>query len=130
MLKSSLLQAKSLHFLHLFRLEMSVAADCYFSHECGSEAGEGLLVYLAGADVKEIAYSYAFATAASSQRNSYEAEESWGEIVRDGMSVYDVEIAWMENRVGASDVVCQRVVRAMIVAEDALRRHSIVMYGR
>ena len=110
MLKSSLLQANSLHFLHLFWLEVAVAADGYFSHECWSEAGEGLLVYLAGADVKEVAYSYAFATATSSQRNTYEAEESWGEIVRDGMIVYDVEIAWAENRVGALNVVCQRVV--------------------
>ena len=109
---------------------MSVAADGYFSHECGSEADEGLLVYLAGADVKEVAYSYAFATAASSQRNPYEAEESWGEIVRDGMAVYDVEIAWAENRVNALCVVCQRVVRVVTVAEYALRRHSIVMYGR
>ena len=109
---------------------MAVAADGYFSHECWSEAGEGLLVYLARADVKEIAYSYAFATAASSQRNTYEAEESWGEIVRDGMIVYDVKIAWAENRVGALYVVCQRVVRVVAVAEDALRRHSIVMYGR
>lgn len=130
MLKSSLLQANTLHFLHLFRLEMAVAADGYFSHECWSEAGEGLLVHFAGADVKEVAYSYAFATAASSQRNPYEAEESWGEIVRDGMIGYDVEISWMENSVGALRVVCQRVVRVETVAEDALRRHSIVMYGR
>ncbi len=130
MLKSSILQANSFHFLHLFGLEMSVAADGYFSHECWSEAGEGLLVHFARADVKEVAYSYAFATAASSQRNTYEAEESWGEIVRDGMIVYDVEIAWTENRVGALNVVCQRVVRVVAVAEYALRRHSIVMYGR
>ena len=109
---------------------MAVAADGYLSHECGIEAGEGLLVHFAGADVKEVAYSYAFATAASSQRNTYEAEESWGEIVRDGMIGYDVEIAWMENRVGALNVVCQRVVRVVTVAEYALRRHSIVMYGR
>ena len=46
------------------------------------------------------------------------------------MIVYDVEIAWAENRVGALFVVCQRVVRVVVVAEDALRRHSIVMYGR
>ena len=109
---------------------MSVAADGYLSHECWSEAGEGLLVNFAGADVKEVAYSYAFATAASSQRNTYEAEESWGEIVRDRMIVYDVEIAWTENRVSALYVVCQRVVRVVTVAEYALRCHSIVMYGR
>lgn len=130
MLKSSILQANSLHFLHLFGLEVAVATDGYFSHECGSEANEGLLVNFAGADVKEVAYSYAFATAASSQRNTYETEESWGEIVRDGMAVYDVEISWMKNCVGALNVVCQRVVRVVAVAEDALRRQSIVMYGR
>ena len=109
---------------------MAVAADGYLSHECWSEAGEGLLVHFAGADVKEVAYSYVFATATSSQRNTYEAEETWGEIVRDGMIGYDVEKAWTENSVSALNVVCQRVVRVVAVAEYALRRHSIVMYGR